>query len=72
MERKSNAQLKQLIEQKDRPSSTSCDKCSDLKQLLELEKQNNQQLIEQQKVNFVNNQHHNPNYPTVFRSLNEL
>ncbi|CAF1008003.1 unnamed protein product [Rotaria sordida] len=56
-ERKSNAQLKRLIEQKEnskqQSSSTNsgpCTKCSDLKNLLDIEKQNNQQLIEQLKL----------------------
>ncbi|CAM2715218.1 unnamed protein product [Rotaria socialis] len=59
-ERKSTAQLKKMIEQKDNnkqqqqlhqssstTNSNSCFKCSDLKQLLEIEKQNNLQITKQ-------------------------
>ena len=51
-ERKSNTQLKKMIEQKDNQksqtsNSDSCSNCSDLKQLLDIEKQNNQQLTQQ-------------------------
>ncbi|CAF3687678.1 unnamed protein product [Rotaria sp. Silwood1] len=57
-ERKSSAQLKRLIEQKEnskqqQSSSTNsgpCTKCSDFKKLLDIEKQNNQQLNEQLKL----------------------
>jgi hypothetical protein len=55
-ERKSNAQLKRLIEQKENPKQQSttnsgpCTKCPDLKKLLEIEKQNTLQLIEQLKL----------------------
>jgi hypothetical protein len=57
-ERKSNAQLKRLIEQKEnskqqQPTTTThsgpCTRCSELKQLLDIEKQNNLQLTEQLK-----------------------
>jgi hypothetical protein len=49
-ERKSNAQLKTMIETKDnhkQQSSGLCSNCSDLKQLLDIEKQNNIQLTQQ-------------------------
>ena len=55
-ERKSNAQLKRLIEQKEnvkQPStgnSGPCTKCPDMKKLLEIEKQNNVHLTEQIKL----------------------
>lgn len=56
-ERKSNAQLKKLVEQKETPkqqSSTNnsgpCTKCSDFKSLLDIEKQNNLQLTERLKL----------------------
>jgi hypothetical protein len=56
-ERKSNAQLKRLIEQKEnsKQSTTTtnsgpCTKCSDSKKLLDIEKENNQQLTEQLKL----------------------
>lgn len=51
-ERKSNTQLKKMVEQKENQksqtsNSDSCSNCSDLKQLLDIEKQNNQQLTQQ-------------------------
>jgi len=55
-ERKSNAQLKRLIEQKENSkqqsttNSGSCTKCSDYQKLLDIEKQNNLQLTEQLKL----------------------
>ncbi|CAF1432670.1 unnamed protein product [Rotaria magnacalcarata] len=56
-ERKSSAQLKRLVEQKEnskqQTSSTNsgpCTKCSDFKKLLDFEKQSNQQLTEQLKM----------------------
>jgi hypothetical protein len=52
-ERKSNAQLKRLIEQKENSKQSTtgpCTKCSDLKNLLDIEKQNNLQLTEQLKL----------------------
>jgi len=56
-ERKSNAQLKRLIEQKENSKQQStttnsgpCTKCSDLKKLLDIEKENNLQLTEQIKL----------------------
>jgi hypothetical protein len=52
-ERKSNTQLKRLIEQKEKQPTTTnsgpCTKCSDLKKLLDIEKENNLQLTEQIK-----------------------
>jgi len=55
-ERKSNTQLKRLIEQKENNKQQSttnsgpCTKCSDYKKLLDIEKENNLQLIEQIKL----------------------
>ncbi|CAF1272087.1 unnamed protein product [Adineta steineri] len=52
-ERKSNAQLKKLIEQKDKQPTTNsgpCTKCFELKKLLDIEKENNKQLTEQLKL----------------------
>jgi hypothetical protein len=55
-ERKSNAQLKRLIEQKEntkqQPTTNSgpCTKCADLNKLLDIEKQNAFQLTEQLKL----------------------
>ncbi|UJR24050.1 hypothetical protein I4U23_027018 [Adineta vaga] len=52
-ERKSNTQLKKLLEQKDKQSTNNsgpCTKCNDLKKLLDIEKHNNEQLIEQLKL----------------------
>jgi len=55
-ERKSNTQLKRLIEQKENnnkqqstTNSGPCTKCSDYKKLLDIEKENNLQLNEQIK-----------------------
>jgi hypothetical protein len=54
-ERKSSTQLKKLIEQKENNKQQStnnsgqCNKCSDFKNLLDIEKENNLQLIEQLK-----------------------
>jgi len=58
-ERKSNTQLKRIIEQKENnkqqqttttTNSGPCTKCSDLKKLLDIEKDNNLQLTEQLKL----------------------
>ena len=58
-ERKSNSQLKRLIEQKEQketgkqPStgtSGPCTKCAEMKKLLDIEKENNLQLTEQIKL----------------------
>ncbi len=55
-ERKSNAQLKRLIEQKENPKQQSttnsgpCTKCSDYKKLLDIEKQTNLHFVEQLKL----------------------
>lgn len=55
-ERKSNGQLKRLIEQKEaskQPStgtSGPCTKCIEMKKLLDIEKENNLQLTEQIKL----------------------
>ena len=54
-ERKSNSQLKKLIEQKENPTkqqtttnkSTSCSKCDHSKQFLDIEKENSIQLKQQ-------------------------
>lgn len=53
-ERKTSAQLKKLIDQKDKQQSTGssgpCTKCLDLKKLLDIEKQNTQELTQQLKL----------------------
>jgi len=53
-ERKSGAQLKKLIEQKDKQQSIAnnapCIKCQDLKKLLDIEKQNTEELTQQLKM----------------------
>jgi hypothetical protein len=53
-ERKSGAQLKKLIEQKDKQQSITnnapCIKCQDLKKLLDIEKQNTEELTQQLRM----------------------
>ena len=79
-ERKSNEQLKQMLELKDNQNkqqqpttttnkSSSCSKCDDLKQLLEIEKENSVQLT-QQLQNQIKQTEEQRNGKQVFAFLN--